>query len=57
LPFDRRNCGKLMLRLEKTRPVRPSPLASRLRQPLLYRRCDPAELPFAVCTELEEAPG
>jgi lon-related putative ATP-dependent protease len=25
--------------------------------PLLYRRCDPAELPFAVCTDLEEAPG
>jgi lon-related putative ATP-dependent protease len=25
--------------------------------PLLYRRCDPAELPFAVCSELEEAPG
>src|SRR5271163_3415633 len=24
---------------------------------LLYRRCDPAELPFALCTELEEAPG
>jgi hypothetical protein len=24
---------------------------------LLYRRCDPADLPFAVCTELEEAPG
>src|SRR5438128_6113376 len=24
---------------------------------LLYRRCDPAELPFAVCTELEAAPG
>jgi lon-related putative ATP-dependent protease len=23
----------------------------------LYRRCDPAELPFAVCTELEAAPG
>ena len=24
---------------------------------LLYRRCDPAELPFALCSELEEAPG
>ena len=24
---------------------------------LLYRRCDPAELPFEVCSELEEAPG
>ena len=23
---------------------------------LLYRRCDPAELPFALCSELEEAP-
>jgi hypothetical protein len=28
-----------------------------LAAPLLYRRCDPTELPFAVCTELEEAPG
>ena len=28
-----------------------------LAAPLLYRRCDPAELPFAVCSELEEAPG
>jgi lon-related putative ATP-dependent protease len=32
-------------------PARPLPLA------LLYRRCDPAELPFALCSELEEAPG
>ena len=24
---------------------------------VLYRRCDPAELPFAVCSELEAAPG
>src|SRR4051812_34664733 len=24
---------------------------------LLYRRCDPAELPFEVCSELEQAPG
>jgi len=24
---------------------------------LLYRRCDPAELPFDLCSELEEAPG
>jgi lon-related putative ATP-dependent protease len=24
---------------------------------LLYRRCDAAELPFALCSELEEAPG
>ena len=24
---------------------------------LLYRRSDPAELPFSLCTELEEAPG
>jgi len=24
---------------------------------LLYRRCDPAELPFALCSELEEAAG
>jgi len=31
--------------------ARPLPAA------LLYRRCDPAELPFALCSELEEAPG
>jgi lon-related putative ATP-dependent protease len=24
---------------------------------LLYRRCDPAELPFDLCSELEEVPG
>jgi len=24
---------------------------------LLYRRCDPAELPFDLCSELEDAPG
>ncbi len=24
---------------------------------LLYRRCDPAELPFALCSELDEVPG
>jgi lon-related putative ATP-dependent protease len=24
---------------------------------LLYRRCDPAELPFDLCSDLEEAPG
>src|SRR3954454_23471111 len=24
---------------------------------LLYRNCDPAELPFDLCSELEEAPG
>src|SRR6266540_142416 len=24
---------------------------------LLYRRCDPAELPFELCSELEEVPG
>ena len=24
---------------------------------LLYRRCDPVELPFALCSELEEVPG
>ena len=28
-----------------------------LAAPLLYRRCNPAELPFAMCTELEEASG
>jgi hypothetical protein len=24
---------------------------------LLYRRCEPAELPFELCSEFEEAPG
>src|SRR3954453_19281360 len=24
---------------------------------LLYRSCDPAELPFGLCSELEEEPG
>jgi hypothetical protein len=33
------------------------PLAQPLRPPLLYRRCDPAELPFGLCGELEEASG
>jgi hypothetical protein len=28
-----------------------------LAAPLLYRRCDPVELPFELCSELEEAPG
>jgi lon-related putative ATP-dependent protease len=32
-------------------PGRPLPVS------LLYRRCDPAVLPFALCSELEEAPG
>ena len=32
-------------------PARPLPPAA------LYRRCDPAELPFALCSELEDAPG
>jgi lon-related putative ATP-dependent protease len=32
-------------------------LAQPLPPALLYRRCDPAELPFALCSELEEAPG
>jgi len=32
-------------------------LARPLPPALLYRRCDPAELPFGLCTELEEAPG
>lgn len=32
-------------------------LAHALPPALLYRRCDPAELPFALCSELEEAPG
>ena len=32
-------------------------LAQPLPPALLYRRCDPAELPFDLCSELEEAPG
>src|SRR5882724_10494875 len=32
-------------------PGQPLPAAS------LYRRCDPAELPFELCSELEAAPG
>src|SRR5690348_6195704 len=32
-------------------------LGKALPPPLLYRRCDPAELPFDLCSELEEAPG
>ncbi len=35
-------------RFELGRPLAPA---------LLYRRCDPAELPFELCTELDEAPG
>ncbi len=31
-------------------------LAHPLPPALLYRRCDPAELPFALCSEFEEAP-
>jgi len=32
-------------------------LGQPLPAPLLYRRCDPSELPFELCSELEEAPG
>ncbi|HEV2097311.1 MAG TPA: Lon-like protease helical domain-containing protein, partial [Stellaceae bacterium] len=32
-------------------------LAQPLPPALLYRRCEPAELPFALCSELDEAPG
>src|SRR5438067_3970763 len=32
-------------------------LAQPLPPALLYRRCDPAELPFTLCSELDEAPG
>ncbi len=32
-------------------------LARPLPPALLYRRCDPADLPFELCSELEEAPG
>src|SRR5271155_2826440 len=39
-------------------PAGPSfELAHPLPPVLLYRRCDPAELPFTLCSELEEAPG
>jgi lon-related putative ATP-dependent protease len=38
-----------------------SPAGYRMAEPLLpallYRRCEPAELPFELCSELEEAPG
>ncbi|MGH7046117.1 MAG: Lon protease family protein [Stellaceae bacterium] len=32
-------------------------LGRKLPPTLLYRRCDPAELPFALCSELTELPG
>jgi lon-related putative ATP-dependent protease len=32
-------------------------LARKLPAALLYRRVDPADLPFALCSEIEEAPG
>ncbi|HEY1299139.1 MAG TPA: AAA family ATPase [Stellaceae bacterium] len=32
-------------------------LAHPLPADLLYRRCDPAELPFTLCDELDDAPG
>ena len=32
-------------------------MAQPLPPALLYRRCEPAELPFELCSELEEAPG
>jgi lon-related putative ATP-dependent protease len=32
-------------------------LGQALAPALLYRRCDPSELPFEVCSELDEAPG
>ena len=32
-------------------------LGQALAPALLYRRCDPSELPFELCSELEEAPG
>ncbi|MGE5271737.1 MAG: Lon-like protease helical domain-containing protein, partial [Thiohalocapsa sp.] len=32
-------------------------LAQPLPPALLYRRCDPRELPFELCSELEEVPG
>jgi lon-related putative ATP-dependent protease len=36
----------------------PTPLAGKALPPeLLYRRCDPADLPFDLCSELEDAPG
>jgi lon-related putative ATP-dependent protease len=42
---------------EKHRASRSFTLGQSLPASLLYRRCNPAELPFAVCTELEEAAG
>jgi len=39
-------------------PADPSfALGEALPPALLYRRCDPAELPFDLCSELDEAPG
>ena len=32
-------------------------LSQALPPALMYRRCDPADLPFDLCSELEEAPG
>src|SRR4029078_10090223 len=32
------------------------PMAEPLPPALLYRRCEPAELPFELCSELEDAP-
>ncbi|HTV46357.1 MAG TPA: Lon-like protease helical domain-containing protein [Stellaceae bacterium] len=32
-------------------------LGQKLPPTLLYRRCDPAELPFTLCSELAEVPG
>lgn len=37
-------------------PIAPA-LGEALPPALLYRRCDPAELPFVLCSELAEAPG
>jgi lon-related putative ATP-dependent protease len=33
------------------------PIAEPLPPALLYRRCEPEELPFELCSELEDAPG
>jgi hypothetical protein len=35
----------------------PFALGQALPPALLYRRCDPSELPFKLCSELDESPG
>src|SRR4051794_11948291 len=50
-PILASDCGRDLQVYPGFEPGRPLSTA------LLYQRCDPAELPFSVCTELEQAPG